>query len=59
MSLVNDYSSGEEDAILPTRDAFGLASLPVAKKTRSEDVSTVAMVAQAAPPVLSEVSLIR
>jgi pre-mRNA-processing factor 17 len=57
MSLIQDYSSGEDEgAVLSTKDAFGLTSLPVTKKNRVEGAATI-MVTQAAPAVLSEVSL--
>ena len=61
MSLVHDYSSGEEEgATSPAIDAFGLSSLPnpISKKMRVDAATvTTPMVAEAAPAVLSEVSL--
>lgn len=55
MSLALGYSSGEEenpDSF--AKDAFGLASIPQAKKTRIDDAAP-AIYTQAAPEVLSEV----
>jgi len=59
MSLALGYSSGEdEDPVILAKDAFGLSYLSPAKKPRVEDL-TLQMTAEAAPHVLSEVSLIR
>jgi pre-mRNA-processing factor 17 len=56
MSLGLNYSSDEEEIIKTvSKDAFGLSSLPQAKKLRVEEPS-VAANADAAPYVLSEVS---
>ena len=55
MSLGLDYSSDEEEIIKTvSKDAFGLSSLPQAKKPRVEE-SSVAARADATPYVLSEV----
>jgi len=54
MSLPISYSSDEEDIGLAAKDAFGLASLPTAKKARLDDPS-VPLTADAAPHVLAEV----
>ena len=54
MSLPISYSSDEEDIGLTAKDAFGLASLPTAKKARLDDPS-VPLTADAAPHVLAEV----
>ncbi|KAF5377481.1 hypothetical protein D9615_005113 [Tricholomella constricta] len=54
MSLALGYSSGEEeDPKAAVKDAFGLSSLPSAKKPRTE-VNDVQLVPQPAPDVLSE-----
>ena len=56
MSLVQEYSSGEEEGpVSPTTDAFGLASLPVAKKQRVETPKQTSVIPHSAPDVLSEV----
>lgn len=57
MSLALGYSSGEdEDPGIFASDAFGLSSLPSTKKPRvDEDVEP--LTTQAAPDVLSEVSV--
>lgn len=58
MSLTLGYSSGEdEDNVSNPNDAFGLSSLPTAKKIRLEE-SALSIIAQAAPDVLSEVSFL-
>jgi pre-mRNA-processing factor 17 len=55
MSLALGYSSGEdEDPATIVKDAFGLSSLPSAKKARTE-TPDVQVAPQAAPDVLSEV----
>ncbi|KAJ3537051.1 hypothetical protein NMY22_g5764 [Coprinellus aureogranulatus] len=55
MSLAIDYSSDEEEIVrAASKDAFGLSSLPQAKKPRVEESSVVASSADAAPHVLSE-----
>lgn len=55
MSLALGYSSGEdEDLATIAKDAFGLSSLPSAKKSRVEGLASP-LNAQAAPDVLSEV----
>ncbi|EEB90443.1 hypothetical protein MPER_11350, partial [Moniliophthora perniciosa FA553] len=54
MSLVQGYSSGEDEDVNPT-DVFGLSSIPVAKKIRTEESSMSAPVlTEAAPHVLAE-----
>ena len=53
MSLVQGYSSGEDETIDPN-DAFGLSSLPAAKKPRTDELQSLK--AEAAPHVLAEVS---
>lgn len=56
MSLIQGYSSGEdEDPVSPTNDAFGLASLPAAKKPRVEVQKPTSVIPHSAPDVLSEV----
>ena len=56
MSLIQGYSSGEDDGpVSPTNDAFGLASLPVAKKPRVEAQKPTSVIPLSAPDVLSEV----
>ena len=56
MSLIQGYSSGEdEDPVSPTNDAFGLASLPTAKKPRVELQKPTSVIPHSAPDVLSEV----
>jgi hypothetical protein len=56
MSLVHGYSSGEDEEAVPHAvDAFGLSSLPIKKMRVGDATTTVA--AEAAPAVLSEVSL--
>jgi hypothetical protein len=59
MSMAIDYSSDEEEITkAAAADAFGLNSLPSAKKARvDEGPSTLAAQATAAPDVLSEVSI--
>ncbi|KAG6817635.1 hypothetical protein H0H87_006263 [Tephrocybe sp. NHM501043] len=55
MSLALGYSSGEdEDSTANVKDAFGLASLPSAKKPRTEQLQAQKATLQAAPDVLSE-----
>ena len=55
MSLVQGYSSDEDDGPHPaTNDAFGLTSIPVAKKLRVDEPST-SLVPTSAPDVLAEV----
>lgn len=60
-SLLQGYSSGEDDEQLATQDAFGLSSLPTSKKPRLEEPeastssTAVSIVLQAAPDVLAEV----
>jgi pre-mRNA-processing factor 17 len=59
MSLALEYSSGEdEDPAILAKDAFGLSSLPSAKKSRVEE-SAYQLTAEAAPHVLSEVGPVR
>ncbi|KAH9836493.1 pre-mRNA splicing factor [Rhodofomes roseus] len=59
-SLLHGYSSDEDDGQVTTQDAFGLSSLPTAKKPRLEERETsdsrtaVSIVPQAAPDVLAE-----
>ena len=56
MSLVQGYSSDEDDApVVHSDDAFGLSSLPAAKKPRTEEPSSSSLSVVAAPHVLSEV----
>ena len=56
MSLVQDYSSGEEeDPVSFNNDAFGLASLPATKKPRTEPPKPTSVLPHSAPDVLSEV----
>jgi pre-mRNA-processing factor 17 len=57
MSLGLNYSSDEEILNAVSKDAFGLSSLPVAKKPRTEEPAAMAMSTDAAPHVLSEVSV--
>ena len=55
MSLVQGYSSDEDDGPhSATNDAFGLTSIPVAKKLRVDEPST-SLVPTSAPDVLAEV----
>lgn len=54
MSLVHGYSSGEDDSLSPTNDAFSLSSLRAPKKIRVEGSGHIP-VPTAAPDVLSEV----
>lgn len=59
MSLGLQYSSDEEEIVKNvSKDAFGLSSLPQAKKPRVEETSLVPTSADAAPHVLSEVCFI-
>lgn len=53
MSLSLSYSSDEESLASVTKDAFGLTALPVAKKHRVENATTITR--DAAPDVLAEV----
>ncbi len=55
MSLVQGYSSGEDDDIDISKDVFGISSIPSAKKIRIDEPPKTSLVAQAAPHVLSEV----
>ena len=56
MSLVTGYSSDEDNGpISPTTDAFGLSSIPSAKKMRIDESILSAHNVDAAPDVLSEV----
>ena len=56
MSLIQGYSSGEDEGpVSPTNDAFGLVSLPAAKKPRVESPNPMSVVPHSAPDVLSEV----
>ena len=56
MSLIQGYSSGEDEGpVSPTNDAFGLASLPAAKKPRVEPPKPTPVIPHSAPDVLSEV----
>lgn len=56
MSLIQGYSSGEDEgSVLPTKDAFGLASLPAIKKPRVETPEPMSVIPHSAPHVLSEV----
>ena len=56
MPLIQGYSSGEDDGpVSPTTDAFGLASLPAAKKPRMEPQQPTSVIPHSAPDVLSEV----
>lgn len=58
MSLALGYSSGEdEDPAVLAKDAFGLSALPATKKPRVEELASHVF-AEAAPHVLSEVSLV-
>jgi pre-mRNA-processing factor 17 len=58
MSLALGYSSGEdEDPVTLAKDTFGLSSLPSAKKPRVDD-AVPQLTTQAAPDVLSEVSVV-
>ena len=55
MSLALDYSSDEEEILQSvSKDAFGISSLPAAKKPRVDEPTSTA-VTTAAPHVLSEV----
>lgn len=54
MSLVQGYSSDEEDTSAALHDAFNLAALPSTKRHRFEP-TTSTTVAQAAPDVLAQV----
>uniref|UniRef100_A0A0W0F5T5 Pre-mRNA-processing factor 17 n=1 Tax=Moniliophthora roreri TaxID=221103 RepID=A0A0W0F5T5_MONRR len=54
MSLVQGYSSGEDEDVNPA-DVFGLSSIPAAKKIRTEESTTsTPMTTEAAPHVLAE-----
>jgi pre-mRNA-processing factor 17 len=53
MSLSLSYSSDEESLASVTKDTFGLTALPVAKKHRVENATTIST--DAAPDVLAEV----
>lgn len=56
MPLIQGYSSGEDEGpVSPTNDAFGLGSLPTAKKPRVEPPKPTSLVPHSAPDVLSEV----
>ena len=56
MSLVQGYSSDEDDmSTKPSEDAFGISSIPAQKKRRMEE-SAVTRVESSAPDVLAEVS---
>lgn len=61
MSLLQGYSSGEDDAPGSSTDVFGLSSLHAAKKPRIDEaapsgpVLDVIVRPQAAPDVLAEV----
>lgn len=56
MSLINEYSSGEEDESHPsTKDVFGISALPLPKKVRIHDEPAPAPVIITAPDVLAEV----
>lgn len=60
MSLLQGYSSDEDDtSISAANDAFGLSSLPTAKKARIDEASgsgsEVTIKPLAAPDVLAEV----
>lgn len=56
MSLIQGYSSGEDEGpVSPTNDAFGLTSLPAAKKPRTEPQKLTSVIPHSAPDVLSEV----
>ena len=56
MPLVQGYSSGEDEGpVPPANDAFGLASLPTAKKARVEPPKPTSITPHSAPDVLSEV----
>jgi hypothetical protein len=57
MSLNIAYSSDEEVSL--TKDAFGLSSLPTAKKPRVESQQKQGVKADSAPHVLSEVCIAR
>jgi len=57
MSLNIAYSSDEEVTL--TKDAFGLSSLPTAKKPRLESQQKQGVKADSAPHVLSEVCIAR
>ena len=58
MSLVQGYSSDEDDGpVAAANDAFGLASIPVAKKLRTDEPSSSKVTIEAAPHVLAEVRL--
>ncbi|KAG7452313.1 pre-mRNA splicing factor [Guyanagaster necrorhizus] len=54
MSLVQGYSSGEDDDIDISKDVFSLSSIPSAKKMRTSEPPRTSLVTQAAPHVLSE-----
>ncbi|KAK1236328.1 hypothetical protein PQX77_000425, partial [Marasmius sp. AFHP31] len=51
MSLVQGYSSGEDESA-DSNDAFGLSSIPAAKKPRTEESQSLKT--EAAPHVLAE-----
>lgn len=56
MSLVAGYSSDEDNGpASPTTDAFGMSSVPAAKKARIEIPSSSKPTIDAAPHVLAEV----
>lgn len=57
MPLVQSYASDDDDApISPMEDAFGVSSIPVAKRPRIEgDAVAVTTVQTSAPDVLAEV----
>lgn len=58
MSLALHYDSDEEnDLNRPNNDVFGLSSLPVPKKARTDESSS-AVAITAAPHVLAEVSTV-
>ncbi|KAL5518583.1 hypothetical protein ACEPAH_266 [Sanghuangporus vaninii] len=54
MSLVQDYSSDEDSAVVNTQDAFGITALPSSKKPRVGDAETGTKVETSAPDVLAE-----
>lgn len=57
MSLIQGYSSDEDDAKLQVNDVFGLSAVPSTKKVRLDEPAQPKITANAAPDVLAEVTI--
>lgn len=57
MSLIQGYSSDEDDAKLQGNDVFGLSAVPSTKKVRLDEPVQPKITANAAPDVLAEVTI--